>query len=251
MKVHFDNGLGTKLCGVLSEAGKDIVIMCHGFSSGKESESYTMLEGIFNRSGLSTLRFDFFGHGESGGRFENVTVSEAVRDALQAIKFVEAKFDKVYLTGTSFGGIAATLAASRTKRLSALVLKCPVSKYAGGSIEKWDEKAVAEWERNGFIYFKTHENVDRKLNYSFYRDAIKHDVYKEAEKISIPALIIHGDKDNIVPLEQSIELQKHIRNSRLFVMKGGDHHFTGKKAEANKMMADFIIEVDRKNKTVE
>ncbi|MCK4786450.1 MAG: hypothetical protein KAV87_22015, partial [Desulfobacteraceae bacterium] len=79
-KIFFKDSKGNKLCGILSnptsQKEKPIIILCHGFSTSKEGRTYVRLEEILNSSGISTFRFDFFGHGESEGIFEEITTSE-------------------------------------------------------------------------------------------------------------------------------------------------------------------------------
>jgi pimeloyl-ACP methyl ester carboxylesterase len=43
------------------------------------------------------------------------------------------------------------------------------------------------------------------------------------EDIRVPTLLIHGDKDNLIPLEYSQEVAHRIPNSKLVVVKGGGH----------------------------
>lgn len=70
-KVNFNNSKGNKLCGILTnpteDKNKPIIILCHGFSSSKDSSTYTSLAESFTKHDISTFRFDFFGHGESEG----------------------------------------------------------------------------------------------------------------------------------------------------------------------------------------
>ena len=78
-KIFFENSKGNKLCGILSnptnDKNKSIIVLCHGFSTSKESSTYISLEQILNKNNISTFRFDFFGHGESEGKFENLTTT--------------------------------------------------------------------------------------------------------------------------------------------------------------------------------
>ncbi|GAH38486.1 unnamed protein product, partial [marine sediment metagenome] len=88
------------------------MILCHGFSTCKDSYTYVRLEEILNGKGISTFRFDFFAHGESEGEFEDITISEAVDDILNAIRFLkESGYLKIGLVGSSFGGIASVIVA--------------------------------------------------------------------------------------------------------------------------------------------
>jgi len=121
-KIFFKNSKGNKLCGILSnptsKKEKPIIILCHGFSTSKEGRTYVRLEEILNDNGISTFRFDFFGHGESEGKFEEVTTFESVDDIHNAIKFLKKSgYIKIGLVGSSFGGMASIIEAGKTDEL--------------------------------------------------------------------------------------------------------------------------------------
>ena len=205
---------------------------------------HPILERIFNNNEISTFRFDFYGHGESEGKFENITVSEAVDDILNAIKFLKNKgFKKIGLVGSSFGGMASLIAASKSKYLYVLVLKSPVSDYLGKLISKISKYNIKEWKEKGFIHYESSRMGKLRLNYSFFKDAEKVSGYNVAKRISIPTFIIHGDKDESVPVEQSIKLSKIIKNSKLVIIKGADHRYTKPEyfKRCTNLIADFII----------
>lgn len=125
--------------------------MCQGLGTSKNSRSYVGLEKILNKAGLVSFRFDFFGHGESEGSFRNLTVSKAVDDVLSAIKFLKKMGFSVFgLAGSSFGGLVCLIAASKSKDLSALALKCPVSNYLERECATKPEKLLIDWKKKGF-----------------------------------------------------------------------------------------------------
>lgn len=230
-KIFFENSKGIKLCGVLSnptdDTTKPMIILCHGFSAGKEGRTYVRLEEILNGKGISTFRFDFFGHGESGGKFEEITTSEAIDDVLNAIKSIkDLGYKKIGLVGSSFGGMASIFAASRSEGLHVLALKSPVSDYKSMSETRRSEQELEDWKEKGFIEFEGPDGETRRVNYSFYEDAEKVDAYEAARKINIPALIVHGDADETVPIEQSLKTASLIEDCRLEVIKGGDHTYS-------------------------
>src|SRR3972149_4115310 len=108
-KTSFQNSKGDKLVGIVNKSNnKDwILIMAHGFSSNKNTKNFVKLSEMLRTKGISSFRFDFWGHGESDGKFENITISEAVDDILNAIKFVkELGYKNIGLLGSSFGGIS-------------------------------------------------------------------------------------------------------------------------------------------------
>ena len=56
------------------------------------------------------------------------------------------------------------------------------------------------------------------MNYSFVEDYEKYNTYESAKNITIPTLIVHGDKDTNVPITQSEKLAKSISNCRLEII---------------------------------
>jgi hypothetical protein len=203
------------------------------------------LERILNEKGISTFRFDFFGHGESGGKFEDVTTSEAVDDVLNAIKFLqESGYRKIGLMGSSFGGMASIKAASQVNDLYVLALKSPVSDYSSLFQAHQNEQEVKKIKEKGFTQITDIEGKKRKLNISFFTDAQKADGYEAAKKIKIPALIVHGDKDDSVPVEQSKRTASLMENCRLEVIEGADHGYSNEEhfQEMLDLISRFIVE---------
>ncbi len=230
-KVFFENSKGNRLCGILSNPtgnkGKPIIILCHSFSSNKGSTTNIRLERSLNINDSSTFRFDFYGHGESEGNFEDITISEGVDDVLSAVRFLKEQGYAVFgLMGSSFGGMAALVAAASMDHLHMLVLKGPVSDYLGKLISQITRYPVEEWKKKGFIYYTSGDGRKLKLNYSFFEDAEAIHGYDAAAKIKSPTLIVHGSQDQSVPLEQSQKTARLIKNCTLKVIEGADHAFS-------------------------
>ncbi|MCK4556183.1 MAG: alpha/beta fold hydrolase [Candidatus Aminicenantes bacterium] len=249
-KIHFENSQGTKLCGILSnptdDTTKHMIILCHGFSTGKDGRTYMRLEEILNEKGISTFRFDFFGHGESEGKFEEITTSEAVDDVLKAIKFIKGlDYKRIGLVGSSFGGMASIFAASQSDDLYILTLKSPVSDYKSMSETRRSEQELEDWKDIGFLEVEGPDREMRRLNYSFYEDAEKVDAYKAAKQIKVPTLIVHGDADETVPIEQSIRTASLIENCHLEIIEGCDHTYS--QPEHFEKLLDLISEFIFKN----
>ena len=230
-KIYFENSAGIKLCGILSNPTenkeKPIIIMCHGFSTSKDGRTFVRLEENLNEQGISTFRFDFFGHGESEGKFAEITTSEAIDDILQAIKFVrQFGHRKIGLVGSSFGGMASIIAASRSDDLYILALKSPLSDYKSMAHARRSEQELKDWKKKGFIELNSANEDRQRLNYSFYEDAENVKTYEAARKIKIPALIVHGDEDETVPIAQSQKTARLIKDCRLEIIQGCDHVYS-------------------------
>ncbi|MFA5926044.1 MAG: alpha/beta hydrolase [Parcubacteria group bacterium] len=249
-KIFFQNSNGLKLCGVLSNPADDvsrpIMILCHGFTRSKDTRTYPILEKLINEKNIATFRFDFFGHGESEGKFEDITISEGVDDILRAIDYLKSLgYSKMGLFGSSFGGAASIIAASKTKDLSLLALKSPVADYMEREIGKGNKKELEEWKNKGYKDYFDSKGNKFKLNYTFFEDFKNNDGYKAGKNISIPTLIVHGDADTSVPIEQSDKLVEILPNGKLEIIPGADHHYSN--PEHYQKHLDLIVDFISKN----
>jgi uncharacterized protein len=224
---------GNKIAGILSEPhpGKGrAAIICHGFTSSKDGRSSVAVSKVFEELGIATLRLDFFGHGKSGGRFEEITVSHAVDDIFSAICYLEARgYKRLALCGSSFGGLASIMAASKTDRLSVLVLKSPVSNYEEFYTGRIGREEIRKWKAKGYTHYVQDGGARFRMNYSFFEDFKRNDGYKAALRLKLPTLIVHGDQDTEVPISQSLKASKLMKDCELHVVKGADHRYSGKR----------------------
>jgi alpha/beta superfamily hydrolase len=230
-KFYFSNGSGFKLCGILANPTGDtkapIIVLCHGFTTSKNGRTYTRLERMLNQKGISTFRFDFYGHGESEGKFEDITLSEAIDDVQKAIHYLKnSGHEKIGLMGSSFGGFASLIAASEFPELVLLALKSPVSDYLGLLIARDQEIDIPLWKQIGSISVVGSDGQSLQLNYSFFEDAETIKSSDAIRKIKVSTMIVHGDKDKTVPIEQSINCARLMEDCRLEIIEGADHTYS-------------------------
>ena len=217
-KLNFTNTKVLKLSAIFEGENRDapIVVMCHGFASSKDAFSTRSLAQKLVKGRLSVFRFDFTGCGQSEGGINDLTPLQGLDDLKCAAKNLEKT--KVALYGSSFGGYIALLYALKNPVL-ALALKAPVSDYL------WVAK-------------NTEPSLRRK---SWAREVMNIDIYKEARKIKMPIIIVHGDNDRIVPIDQSRRLLRSIEIGDLIIIKGAVHKMRGEDLEkANTLIADFF-----------
>lgn len=221
------NCRGETLKGVLhlpARAGRgSAAILCHGMESNKESEKLVALSRSLSERGIVSLRFDFSCAGESSGRFEEITYSGEVEDLKAAFQFMlRYHIQKIGILGSSMGGSVALLFAAQEKRVAALVtVAAPVhpQKIIQGLLT---QKEIQGWHRNGFIDFH-----GRRMSAALLVDVEKIDILKAVEKISCPVLVVHGDADGTVSVEEAHELYAHLTGpKRLCILKGADHRLS-------------------------
>ena len=92
--LRFTDSSGHQISGILAKpaGGTDrLAVLCHGFLSNKNSATNSALTAMLLPQGIATLRFDFFGHGDSEGPFEKLTVGIAVQQTLAALGLASSR----------------------------------------------------------------------------------------------------------------------------------------------------------------
>ena len=245
-KIYYTNSRGNKLCGLLSnptsQHDRPIIILSHGFDSSKESGTIKKLQERFNEQGISTFRFDFLGHGESDGNLEDLTISESIDDIERAINYLKQQgYTKIGLFGTSFAGTACLIVSSKNPDLIVLLLKSPVSNAAEIVQAR---KNFEEWQQRGYKIYKSKNGIEVKLTFDLYKDYLKHDGYEAAKKIKIPTLIVHGNKDQAIPIDQSTKTANLINNCKLEIIQGADHVYSNPEdsEKALNLLTKFVLQ---------
>jgi len=105
-----------------------VVVMCHGYSRDKNGAKYRMLSEELSKKGISSFRFDFYGHGESNGFLEDFTEEIGVVNLEYAIDFLNMrgwKNGQIGISGSSTGAQIAALYAATNPEIGALTLRAP------------------------------------------------------------------------------------------------------------------------------
>jgi len=205
------------------------VLLLHGFGTGKDNRLNRELAPRLAELGIASCRFDFAGHGGSGGDTASLTVRSAADDAVRVASHCRSQFltpdARFGIVASSFGASAA-LRGLKELSPSALVLRAPISDYAEVRRLQFGEDGIARWKTTGLIEVESSKGPVLS-GYGFYEDASSHDTYAAVQGSQVPTLILHGDLDDNVPLAQSQKLCMAIGStSRLVVMQGAGHSFS-------------------------
>jgi pimeloyl-ACP methyl ester carboxylesterase len=225
-KVFFANRRGQTLNGVLHhpQAGalRAGVILCHGMESNKESDKLVWLSRELARHGLLALRFDFACAGQNGN-FEEITYSGEVEDLRAAFAFMrDRQAGKIAILGSSMGGTVALLfAAGQADIATVVTIAAPVRPERFTS-RLLTPAEVEEWRRTGHTFYR-----GQRINVSLLHDLETLDVPAAARRISCPVLILHGDQDEVVSVDEAHELYGYLSGSKkLTILPGADHRLS-------------------------
>jgi pimeloyl-ACP methyl ester carboxylesterase len=224
--VSFSSSGGKTIAGVLHHPAVQpcgAVILCHGMESSKNSEKIVYLGRVLAKRGFLTLRFDFAYVGESSEKFEDITYSGEVDDLRAACSFIRDRSSgRIGILGSSMGGTVALLFAAEDPDIAALVtISAPVHPEAFPR-RVLSPDALQKWRDRGFTVYNR-----QRLNLALLDDLESINVVESARKIASPVLIIHGDKDDVVPVEEARELNASISGEKkLLILKGTDHRLS-------------------------
>jgi dipeptidyl aminopeptidase/acylaminoacyl peptidase len=207
-------------------------VLLHGFTGTKVEarRMFVKLSRALAGHGIASLRFDYRGSGDSAGEFEEMTLRSEIADSLEAIGFLSRQkrvnSRRLALVGLSFGAaVAAYVAAREKRRIKTIALWAPVAEGAGILDELSTPEAVASLAETGVAEYEGH-----LVGIGFVRQFAEMRPVRELLKSSAPVLLIHGSRDEIVPVHHcelyERALRAHKRIVKKVIIKGADHTFS-------------------------
>ena len=219
----------------------DLTIIMHGFTGNKNALFLQDISQELTKAGIASVRFDFNGHGQSEGLFEDMTVPNEIADAKAVFHYVRALpwVRNIYLVGHSQGGVVASMVAGElgTDSIQDVVLLAPAAvlrddairgNTMGMSFDPLDPPAKVKMS-NGLY-----------LGGNYIRTAFSLPIYETAANYQGPAMMIHGNADHIVPYTYSERYHDIWPKSKLCILEHFDHGFTQNEQRVAEMVAEYL-----------
>jgi len=206
------------------------VLFLTGFKSDMTGGKALELEAFCQEIGHAYTRFDYQGHGQSSGAFEDGTIGQWADDAVFVI-------DKLtdgpqVLVGSSMGGwIMLLVALARPKRIAGLVGLASAPDFTEDLIPAaLSDEQKADLARDGYVdipnCYEDQEpyRIDKRL-LDEGRDQL---LLRDEMAIDCPIRLIHGIKDADVPWETSLKIMERARSDDVEVqlIKDGEHRLS-------------------------
>ena len=201
-----------------------LVIFSHGLGANARHEEE--VQKTLAKAGIAVFSFEFAGGSSSAAPMsEGLTTEMSVltevqnlKDAIRIASGLEyADPQKIYLMGSSQGGLVTALTAEEVTNIAGLFLFYPAFSLPDdirSSFPKLDE--VPE----------TFNLLGTKIGKKYITDIYDMDPYANLEKLGMPVHIYHGKDDNIVPITASQKALKRLKDARLTTLDDTGHALT-------------------------
>ena len=207
------------------QKNSDYIVFLHGFMSDLEGKKPKTFLNFTKKNKLGFLALEYSGHGKSSGKFTNGNISKWTKEASILIKKI-VKTNKIIFIGSSMG---AWIALNQFK-----IFKKQIKGFLGiGSApeflenlmwNKFSKKMKAETIKNR-IYNLKHGNYIYPITLQLIKDGRKNKIVNKKINYKINVTMVHGQKDEVVPVSYSKKVLKIFKNSKkkLVIIKNGDH----------------------------
>jgi pimeloyl-ACP methyl ester carboxylesterase len=204
------------------------IVWLGGFRSDMAGTKAQALADWAVASGRAYVRFDYFGHGESGGDFAEGTITRWREDALAVID--ELITGEVVLVGSSMGGWIACLAAAvRPERMKAMVLVAPAPDFTEKLMAPEIPPEGLAALRDKGVWLRPSEYGDPyPIARALLEDGARWSILPGPVPIEAPVRILQGGQDPDVPWRHALELAQAINGADVVftLIKDGDHRLS-------------------------
>ena len=222
---------------ILPETPRGTVIICHGFKGFSQWGFFPHLAGAIANEGIRAIRFDFSGSGV-GADGESFTDADAFAEntfsrELEDLAAIEAEakrqgwIEAPYgLVGHSRGGGTAILHAAGNPAVGALVALAAIA-----YVRRWSEAEERDWRARGYTeVVNSRTGQVLRLGTALLDDVEagadgRLDIQAAASRMKAPWLIIHGDADSSVSVDDAHRLADAAPDARLLIIEGASHTF--------------------------
>ncbi len=225
-RVKFENSRGEMLAGIVdaprNEPARFAAMFSHCFTCTKDLKAIARISRHLVRYGISTLRFDFAGLGDSQGNFPETNFRTNVEDCLAAVKWCSANLSAPKLViGHSLGGAAMLTAAPKIESVRAVVNIASPSNTAHLANFLSSTNPEIETTGSGTVSIGNRPHVITRQMIEVLRDV---ELEKTITALALPLLVMFSPEDETLPFSQGKQMFELAGGPTSFVnIDGADH----------------------------
>jgi len=206
-----------------------------GLKSDMEGAKAEAIATLARDTRRSSLRFDYSGHGKSGGQFADGTISLWLEQAVHM--FMKRAPGRRIVIGSSMGGWLALLMLRKliaeepkaAARISGLLLIAPAADMTADLM--WDifpKEIRTELAQKGVWMRPSLYGDPYPITASLIEDGHRHLMLRKGQDCPCPVRILQGTADPDVPASHAVKIFEVLRGTdiSLTLIKGGDHRLS-------------------------
>ena len=213
------------------QKNSDYIVFLHGFMSDLEGNKPKVFLNFARKNKLGFIALEYSGHGKSTGKFTKGNISKWSRETYLLVKKIVKK-NKIIFIGSSMG---AWITLNQFK-----FFKNQIKGFLGiGSApeflenlmwKKFSKKVKSELIQKKILHLK-HGNYTYPITLQLLKDGRKNKVFNKKITSKIKVTMVHGQKDDVVPVSYSRKILKMFTNAKkkLVIVKNGDHSLSSNK----------------------
>jgi uncharacterized protein len=218
-------------CLIKHQKNQPYIVFLHGFMSDLEGKKPKTFLDFAKKNKLGFLALEYSGHGKSSGKFINGNISKWTKETNQLIKKVVKK-NKIILVGSSMGAWISLnqLKFFKEQIIGFLGIGSAPEFLEGLMWKKFSKKMKKDIKKNGIVNLK-HGDYEYPISLQLIKDGKKNKVFNKKIYQKLNVTMVHGDKDESVPVSYSRKILKIFKKSKkkLVVVKNGDHSLSSRK----------------------
>ncbi len=239
---------------------KKVIVFCHGYKGYKDWGAWNMMAEHFAEQGFFFVKMNFSHNGgtpdqpidfpdlEAFGEnnfLKELDDLDSIIDWIGSYDMIQKEIEKenLSLIGHSRGGAIVVLKASQDPRVSKVVTLAGVSDF-GSRFPKGE--ILDQWKKDGVAYI-TNARTQQQMPhyYQFYTTFKENEDYLNirtaVQNLKIPYLIVHGDQDETVPLQEAHNLKSWNETNRLEVIEKANHTFGSTQPWEGTVMPEHLV----------
>ena len=206
------------------------IVFLHGFMSDIEGDKPKNFLKYCKKRKMGFLAIEYSGHGKSSGKFTKGNISKWTREVKIAIKKIIKK-NCFILVGSSMGSwIALNIFKDFTKQIKGFLGIGSAPEFLERLMWKKFSKKIKKEIIKKKIYQLKHGEYEYPITHQIIKDGRKNKVLNKKYNSKIPVTMVHGSKDEVVPINYSKKILNNFKKAKksILIIKNGDHSLSSK-----------------------
>ena len=228
MLQYLDTDQGRRIAYHKTDGQGPCIVFLGGLKSDMDGTKALYLESWAQAQGRAFLRFDYSGHGQSSGRFEEGCIGDWAEDTIAAVAALTD--GSLVVVGSSMGGWQALLLArAMPQRIAGVVTIAAAPDFTeDGYWATFTEAQKNALETTGQVELPSDYMEPYVITKRMIEDGRTHLVLRTPLSLPFPVRALQGTDDSAVTSETALRLLNHAdcADMRLTLVKGADHRFS-------------------------